>query len=86
MIIYLFTTTYDIVGNIHFFYDDITGNVCSTDGSSYYATYTPDGNQILNHEMFDYVLPSLIYKICEYDTPFFYINEMKEKMIFDKLL
>jgi hypothetical protein len=71
MKIYLFATTYDIVGDIHFFYDDITGNICSTDGYSYYATATPDGNQILNHDMFDYVLPSLIYKITKKEHHFF---------------
>ena len=94
MMIYLFSRRVSIHGEIyiHYLYDDISGNLLATDfddtgkASIYECVNYNFGDKIVLDKDISYTLPKeLFIRDCYYTSPNEHVEEILEKMIFDKL-
>lgn len=86
MIIYLFSRSFNTF-NVHYFYDDISNDICSLNEALLrYTRFNRDMTERKDNDKFHYTLPIILnYKNCNTTKPIIHINNIIDKMIFDKL-
>lgn len=94
MLIYLFSRNVSRQEEIyvHYLYDDILGNLLATNfndtrkASIYECINNNFGDKIVSDKDISYTLPKeLLERDCYYTSPNEHVEEILEKMIFDKL-